>query len=315
MNGKAERKNRTLCELVVATLLNSGAASYWWREILLTVCYVLNRVPNSKTYTSPIERWLNRKPNVSYFRVWGCLAYVRIPDPKRSKLASRAYECVFIGYAIHSKAYRFYDIKNNLIVESLDADFFEDKFPFKSKNSGGSSENKIVNELNLSKRKELDTNVPKLRRSVRPKVAKDFGSDFYAFTLDGDPVTLEEAYKSFDSELWQEAVNDEMDFLQSNKTWKLVDLPAGCKTIGCKCVLKRKLKPDGYVEKYKARLVAKGFRQKENIDFFDTYSPVTRITSIRVLFAIAAIHDFIIHQMDVHTTFLNGVLEEEIYMD
>ena len=89
-----------------------------------------------------------------------------------------------------------------MIVESLDVDFFEDKFPFKSKNSGGSSEIKIVNELNLSKRKELDTNVPGLRRSVRPKVAKDFGSDFYAFTLDGDPVTLEEAYKSSDSELW-----------------------------------------------------------------------------------------------------------------
>ena len=92
-------------------------------------------MPNSKTYTSPIERWLNRKPNVFYFRVWGCLAYVRIPDPKRSKLASRAYECVFIGYAIHSKAYRFYDIKINVIIESLDAYFFEEKFPFKSKNS------------------------------------------------------------------------------------------------------------------------------------------------------------------------------------
>ena len=106
-----------------------------------------------------------------------------------------------------------------------------------------------------------------------------------------------------------------MDSLQSNKTWKLVDLPTGCKTIGCKWVLKRKLKADGSVEKYKARLVAKGFRQKENIDFFDTYFPVTRITSIHVLFAIVVIHDFIIHQMDVKTTFLNGVLEEEIYMD
>ena len=90
-----------------------------------------------------------------------------------------------------------------MIIKSFDADFFEDKFPFKSKNSGGgrSSENKIVNDLNLSKRKEPDTNIPELRRSVRPKVAKDFGSDFYAFTLDSDPVTLEEAYKSSDSEL------------------------------------------------------------------------------------------------------------------
>ena len=89
--------------------------------------------------------------------------------------------------------------------------------------------------MNLSKRKEPDTNIPELRRNVRPKVAKDFGSDFYAFSLDSGPDTLEEAYKSSDSELWQEAVNDEMDSLQLNKTWKLVDLPTGCKTIGCKC--------------------------------------------------------------------------------
>ena len=94
----------------MAILLNSGAASHWWGGILLTVCYVLNRVPKSKSKISPYEILKNRQPNLSYFRTWGCLAYVRIPDPKRIKLASRAYECVFIGYAINSKAYRFYDL-------------------------------------------------------------------------------------------------------------------------------------------------------------------------------------------------------------
>jgi len=79
--------------------------------------------------------------------------------------------------------------------------------------------------------------------------------------------------------------------------------------------LKKKLKPDGSVDKYKARLVAKGFKQRENIDFFDTFSPVTRITSIRVLIALAAIHNLEVHQMDVKTGFLNGELEEEIYME
>ena len=67
---------------------------------------------------------------MSYFRTWGCLAYVRIPDPKRIKLASRAYECVFIGYAINSKAYRFYDINAHNILESNDADFYETKISF-----------------------------------------------------------------------------------------------------------------------------------------------------------------------------------------
>ena len=79
--------------------------------------------------------------------------------------------------------------------------------------------------------------------------------------------------------------------------------------------MKKKLKPDGTVDKYKARLVAKGFRQRENIDFFDTFSPVTRMTSIRVLISIAAIYSLIVHQMDVKTTFFNGELEEEIYME
>ena len=84
--------------------------------------------------------------------------------------------------------------------------------------------------------------------------------------------------------------------------------------MGCKRIFKKKIKPDGTINKYKARLVAKGFKQKEDLDFFDTYSPVTRITSIRVLIAIVALHNFEIHQMDVKTTFLNGELEE-IYME
>ena len=80
MNGKAERKNRTLTELVVAIMMNSGAAPHWWGEILLTVCYVLNRVPKSKSNISPYEIVKKRQPNLSYLRTWGCLAYVRILD-------------------------------------------------------------------------------------------------------------------------------------------------------------------------------------------------------------------------------------------
>ncbi|KAK2382392.1 hypothetical protein QL285_069931 [Trifolium repens] len=118
-----------------------------------------------------------------------------------------------------------------------------------------------------------------------------------------------------DADLWQEAINDEMESLESNRTWHLVELPPGCKPIGCKWILKKKLKSDGTIDKYKARLVAKGFRQRENIDFFDTFSPVTRITSIRVLISVAAVYNLFIHQMDVKTAFLNGDLEEEIYME
>ena len=94
-----------------------------------------------------------------------------------------------------------------------------------------------------------------------------------------------------------------------------MELPPGYKTLGCKWILRKKFKSDGSIDKYKARLVAKGFKQIEGLEFFDTFSPVTRITSIRLLVAMAAIFDLQIHQMDVKIAFLNGYLNEEIYMD
>ena len=75
------------------------------------------------------------------------------------------------------------------------------------------------------------------------------------------------------------------------------------------------MKPDGSIDKYKAKLVVKGYRQTEGVDYFDTYSPVTRITSIRMLIAIAALYNLEMHQMDVQTAFLNGDLNEKIYME
>src|SRR3954467_2488291 len=92
-------------------------------EILLTVCCALNRVLKSKSSISPYDILKKRQPNLSYLRTWECLAYVRILDPKRVKLAIRAYECVLIGYAANSKAYRFYDLNAKVIIESNDDDF------------------------------------------------------------------------------------------------------------------------------------------------------------------------------------------------
>ena len=120
---------------------------------------------------------------------------------------------------------------------------------------------------------------------------------------------------SSDSTSWKEAVNSEIESILSNHTWELVDLPPGNKPLGSKWIFKRKMKDDGTIDKYKARLVVKGFRQKEGLDYFDTYSPVTRITSIRMLIALAAVYGLEIHQMDVKTVFLNGELEEEIYIE
>jgi hypothetical protein len=132
--------------------------------------------------------------------------------------------------------------------------------------------------------------------------------------VDETPKTIVEAFTSPDANDWKEAIHSEMDSILSNETWELVDRPYGCKPVGCKWVFKKKLRLDGTIDKYKARLVAKGYTQKEGEDFFDTYSPVARLTIIRVLLSLAASHGLLIHQMDVKIAFLNGELEEEIYM-
>ena len=136
-NDVVERKNRILIELTNAMLIESGAHLHFWGEVILTACHVLYRVPHKKSHTTHFEMWKGHKPNLGYLRVWGCLAYVRLTDPKIPKLGIRATTCAFLGYTINSAAYRFFDLENKIIFESGDAIFHEEKFHFKLKNSGG----------------------------------------------------------------------------------------------------------------------------------------------------------------------------------
>ncbi|KAH9685593.1 hypothetical protein KPL70_014018 [Citrus sinensis] len=129
-----------------------------------------------------------------------------------------------------------------------------------------------------------------------------------------NPTSYNEALIDRDVKFWKKAMNQEMESVYSNKVWELVEAPNGVKPIGCKWIYKRKRGVDGRVETFKARLVAKGFTQKEGIDYEETFSPVAMLKSIRILLSIAAVLDYEIWQTDVKTAFLNGHLEENIYM-
>ncbi|XP_074313805.1 uncharacterized protein LOC141649001 [Silene latifolia] len=195
-----------------------GLSDGFWGEAMLTACYLLNRVPNKRNNNiTPYELWYKKTSNLNYIRVWGCRAVVRLPEPKIRTLGEKAIECIFIGYAMHCKAYRFYVIESNrsiavnTVIESRDAIFDENRFSSLPRPKDIVSLNNGTNEEN--KNAEPQDKSPELRR---------------------DPKTFGEAIKSQDVAFWKEVINDEMDSIMENSTWVLTDLPHGCKPLGCK---------------------------------------------------------------------------------
>ncbi|RVW78145.1 Retrovirus-related Pol polyprotein from transposon TNT 1-94 [Vitis vinifera] len=257
---------------------------------------------------SPYELWKGRKPNIGYFKVWGCLAYCKKTDPNKTKLGPRAIKCAFVGYASNSKAYRLLDLESNVIIESREVEFFENLLS----DSNSQVPTSVGESLEETPSKVVEQPIVP-RKSQRARKEKVLGSD----EIDSQRISsyLVEGNREDIIRKIPIAINDEMDSIMSNQTWELVDLPPGSKPIGCKWVFRRKYHTDGMIQTFKARLVAKGFKQKEGIDYFDTYAPVARTTSIRILFALASIHNIFVHQMDVKTEFLNGDLNEEVYME
>nr|GEW84968.1 zinc finger, CCHC-type [Tanacetum cinerariifolium] len=221
-------------------------------------------------------------------RVWACRAVVRLLDSKLKTLGERGIECIFVGYAKHSKSFRFYVIEPNdsvsinSITESNDTIFDENIFSSvpkpslrisnETKDIGGSVVPEDVTE-EVVQQPEL-----KLRKSKKNRTPKNFIPEFQLYLIEG--------------------TRDEVANLLVANGFS-----------------KKKLKVDGTIEKFKARLVIQGFKRKSGMDYYDTYAPVARISTIRLLIAMASIHNLIIHQMDVKTSFLNVKLKEKVYMN
>ncbi|KAJ9675533.1 hypothetical protein PVL29_024456 [Vitis rotundifolia] len=136
----------------------------------------------------------------------------------------------------------------------------------------------------------------------------------FATSLDDTqvPNTIQEAFKISE---WKKAVQDEIDALEKNGTWTITDLPVGKRPVGCKWIFTIKYKADGSVERFKARLVARGFTQSYGIDYQETFAPVAKMNTIRILLSLAVNQDWCLQQLDIKNAFLNGNLEEEVYME
>ncbi|KAK8559203.1 hypothetical protein V6N12_042485 [Hibiscus sabdariffa] len=298
----------------------------FWDYALETVAFTLNRVPSKSVQKTPHEMWTGRRPNMSFMKIWGCKAYVK--HQMSTKLEPKSEKCTFVGYPKETKGYYFYN--ENKVFVARTGVFLEKEFLMNS----GKGRNIELDEVQqqqviepeverISQAVEenpTDLETQPLRRSTRERHEPErYG---FLVTTHGDvilvdqdePKTYQEAVASTDSEKWLEAMISEMDSMSENQVWTLVEPPEGIKPIGCKWVFKKKTDMDGNVQTYKGRLVAKGFRQIHGVDYDETFSPVAMIKSIRILLAVAAFHDYEIWQMDVKTAFLNGKLEEDVYM-
>lgn len=127
-----------------------------------------------------------------------------------------------------------------------------------------------------------------------------------------EPSSYEEAQQHSE---WVDAMETEMEMIHKNQTWELVPRPDERKVIGVKWIYKAKMNPNGTVNKYKARLVARGFAQESGVDYFETFAPVARFDTIRLLIALAAQKKWKIHQLDIKSAFLNGELEEDVFVE
>jgi len=148
---------------------------------------------------------------------------------------------------------------------------------------------------------------------IKPKVYTDgkVRWGLHSSASSEEPVNVKAALRD---DLWVQAMNQEFEAMQKNRTWHLVPLPKGKNIIGSKWVYKIKRKADGSVDRYKAWLVAKGYKQRYGIDYEDTFSPVIKAATIRLVLSIAVSRGWSLRQLDVQNAFLHGVLEEEVFM-
>jgi len=340
--------------MVRSMLFEKKLPKSFWPEAVNWTVHVLNRSPTLAVKNkTPKEAWSGVKPSVEYFRVFGCISHVHVPDSKRTKLDDKSLSCVLLGVSEESKAYRLYDPTSQRIIISRDVVFEEDKswnwdktyeesimcdleWGDHEPEAVVSDENEEGNESdleagieaeeeNLSSDSLAEASSPSSNegRSRHPPtwmrdyvtgegLSEEDNEAHLAIFAATDPIHLEDASKS---EKWRHAMDLEMEAINKNGTWELVELPEGGKKVGVKWIYKTKFNENGEVEKYKARLVAKGYTQQYGVDYTEVFALVARIETIRLVVALAAQRKWSIYQLDVKSAFLHGELNEEVFVE
>ncbi|GJT26173.1 retrovirus-related pol polyprotein from transposon TNT 1-94 [Tanacetum coccineum] len=334
-NGVVERKNRTLQEMSRTMLNEQTIPQKFWCNAVDTSTYILNRILIRPILgKTPYEIFRGRKPSLEHFKVFGSKCFILNTKDYLTKFDPKSYEGVFLGYSQNSKVYVVLNKHTMKVEESLNVTFNESPTPTKlsplvdddvgeeeaiKKNTKVVNNNneedesikvgKIVN-IKESKNHPLDQVIGNLNQRTLRSQAQNH-SNFFCFISTIEPKNVNEALKD---ESCVVAMQEELNQFVANVVWELVPLPISQSVIGTKWVFRNKLDEYGIVSRNKARLVAQGYNQQEGINYDETYTPVARLESIRILLTIACANDFNLYQMDVKSAFLNGFINEEVYV-
>ena len=351
-NGTVERSWRSIFDMARCLLLEAKLPKSLWTYAVKASAYIRNRCYNSRTGKTPYEMMTSLKPNLSNMHVFGTVCYGYVQNKK--KLDARSQQGIFLGYDTESPAYLVYypeenDVKKIRCVKFTEK-FLEEKkicepiseYPvpvyrptspavpvLQIPDVGASKEGKKKpsqdqsQEMDEPNEESSSGRYPRRDRR-KPDYLKDYDTDGdlssmarctidYCYRITDIPRTYDEAVSSPDSTQWKNAMKEEIRALEENDTYELTPLPEGRSPVGGRWVYTVKLGPNNE-EKYKARYVAKGYSQIQDIDYQETFSPTARITSVRMLMQCAVQYNYMIHQMDVKTAYLNAEIDCDIYV-
>ncbi|KAE8704364.1 PLAC8 family protein [Hibiscus syriacus] len=292
-NGVAERKNRHLAEICRSMLHAKIVPGRFWAKAMRTASFVINRLPqpSGRCYTS-------RNVVFDEASSWWSSENEVLPDSREfgDKLLQKMEEHVV---QLQTSSDESKDPNGDDVEQRVTQNPWQTGVYQQPNEEGGPS--------------ETEESIPQsqLRRSTRIRRSNPKYANAAIIEEVTESETFEEASQSSE---WMTAMKEEIDALQQNQTWDLVPKIKDVKPISCKWVYKIKRHPDGSIERYKARLVAYGFSQQYGLDYDETFSPVAKLTTVRVLLVLAANKDWNLWQMDVKNAFLHGELDREIYM-
>ncbi|RVW67847.1 Retrovirus-related Pol polyprotein from transposon RE1 [Vitis vinifera] len=351
-NGVAERKHRHVVEMGLSLLAQSLLPTKFWVDAFLTSIFLINRLPTSTLDNqTPYLKLFGKHPDYTSLRTFGCACFPLLRPYATHKLMFRSKRCIFLGYSSHQNGYRCLDPVTQKVLISRHVVFNENTFPakdglqssellpvvssqgttlpspsFSLSTSNLQHSSPIISDSPDSPLESLPiptsphistlpspipgpaptpssnhSHHPMTTRSqtgnLKPRTFSDFKlySTHYPLQALSSTVTPLAPTSYRQAALlpdWCVAMREEYDALLANETWKLCE-----------------------VDRFKARLVALGFAQEEGIDFTETFSPVIKPSTVRVLLTLSVQFDWEIRQLDVSNAFLHGILLEDVYME